>query len=216
MQATKPVTKPTKQRKMLFQAPDHIRYKHFAAPLSAELKASHGINALPVRSGDTVKIMRGDHKGFEGKITSVDRQKYRVFVEGLTSEKVDGTAVFVPIHPSKVVITNLNLEDKWRKTILDRKKAQRKKEEIVEKKPAKAVPEVKEEAVEVVEEKPAIEEKPKEKKPRARRKRVVKVAKAGKAEKQAAEAETEKAPTVKKPRAKRKTRKKAAKSEGGA
>jgi large subunit ribosomal protein L24 len=201
---------------MLFQAPKHIRYKHFAAALSAELKKSHGINALPVRSGDTVKIMRGDHKGFEGKISRVDRQKYRVFVEGLTSEKVDGTAVFVPIHPSKVLITNLNLEDKWRKVILNRKKAQRKKEEIIERKPARAVPEVKEEVVEVVEEKPAIKEKPKEKKPRARRKRAVKVAKAGKAEKQAAKAETEKAPVVKKPRAKRKTRKKAAKSEGGA
>jgi len=214
MQATRPVTKPTKQRKMLFQAPDHIRYKHFAAALSAQLKASHGINALPVRSGDTVKVMRGDHKGFEGKITRVDRQKYRIFVEGLTSEKVDGTAVFVPIHPSKVVITSLNLEDKWRKAILDRKKAQHKKEEIVEKKPAKAVPEVKEEAVEIVEEKPAIEEKPKEKKPRARRKKAIKVAKAGKAEKQAAEARPEEV-AIKKPRAKRKTRKKTTKSEGG-
>jgi len=63
MQATKPVTKPTKQRKMLFQAPGHMRYKHFAASLSPELRASHGTRAIPVRSGDTVRIMRGDRKG---------------------------------------------------------------------------------------------------------------------------------------------------------
>jgi len=100
---------------MLFQAPDHIRHKHFAAPLSPELRASRRVRALPVRSGDAVRIMRGDRKGFEGKVTRIDRKKYRIYVEGLTREKVDGTTISVPIHPSKVMITNLNLEDKWRK-----------------------------------------------------------------------------------------------------
>lgn len=58
--------------------------------------------------------MRGDRKGSEGKITRVDRKKYRIFIEGITREKVDGTAVQLPIHPSKVMITNLNMDDKWR------------------------------------------------------------------------------------------------------
>jgi large subunit ribosomal protein L24 len=160
MQVAKPVTKPTKQRKMLFQAPDHIRYKLFAAPLSPELRASHGVKTIPVRSGDSVRIMRGDHKGFEGKITRVDRKKYRIFVEGLTREKVDGTTIFVPIHPSKVMITHLNLDDKWRKKILERKKAARRKvEEAAEKPPREAV-----ELKEVVEEKPPLEKKPRRKK----------------------------------------------------
>src|SRR4030065_1447935 len=136
MQALKPITKPTKQRKMLFQAPDHIRYKFFAAPLSPQLKKSHKVKTIPVRSGDTVRIMRGDHKGFEGKITRVDRKRYRVYVEGLTREKVDGTTIFVPVHPSKVMITNLNLDDKWRKEVLARKKSARKEIEVVEEKPA--------------------------------------------------------------------------------
>ena len=215
MQATKRVTKPTKQRKLLYQAPDHIRYKHFGAALSSKLKVTHGVNALPVRSGDTVKIMRGDHKGFEGKITRVDRQEYRIFVEGLTSEKVDGTAFFVPIHPSKVMITNLNLEDKWRKAILERKRARPEKAKTVEKKPPKApskiVEEVKEE---VVEEKPALEEAPKEKKPKAKRKKTAKVA-TEKPAKKATETKEGK-PKAKKPRAKRKTTKKTEKTEGGA
>lgn len=113
---------PKKQRKRLYQAADHVRYKLFAAPLSPELVASQGVKTLSVRSGDTVRIMRGDHKGFEGKITLVDRKKYFVYLEGLTREKVDGTAVFVPVHPSKVTITRLNLDDEWRKKIVARKK----------------------------------------------------------------------------------------------
>ena len=161
MQTTKPVKKPTKQRKMLFKAPDHIRYKHFAAILSPELRASRGMRTLPVRSGDSVRIMRGDHKGFEGKITRVDRRKYRIYVEGLTREKVDGSAIFVPIHPSKVMITNLNLEDKWRKQVLKRKrKARETMEEVEEKRPSEKVVEAKE----------AAEEKVLKKKPRKRRK----------------------------------------------
>ena len=112
---------PRKQRKQLFNAPLHKRYKIFSAPLSSDLEKSHGINTIPVRSGDTVRIMRGERKGLEGKVTGVDRTKYRIFIEGVTREKVDGTAMPVPIHPSKVMITNLNLDDKWRKEILKRK-----------------------------------------------------------------------------------------------
>jgi large subunit ribosomal protein L24 len=71
--------------------------------------------------GDTVHIMRGDRKGFEGKVTGVNRTKYRIFVEGVTREKVDGTSMPIPIHPSKVRITRLNLDDKWRREALKRK-----------------------------------------------------------------------------------------------
>lgn len=195
MQTLKPVTKPSKQRKMLYQAPDHIRHKFFAAPLSPELKASYGLNAVPVRSGDTVRIMRGDHKGFEGKITRVDRKKFRIYVEGLTREKVDGTTIFVPLHPSKVMITRLNLDDKWRKEVLEKKKKARKKpEEVVE---------VEEK---IIEEKAAVEEKkPPEEKPRKRKRETVK--KPMKKEEKAEKTE-EKVPKARRQRAKRKTTKK--------
>jgi large subunit ribosomal protein L24 len=119
MQKTK---NPGKQRKMLFNAPTHIRQKMMAAPLSAELAASRGAKTLPVRKGDTVRIQRGDNKGFEGKVSRVDLKAYRIYLEGLTREKVDGTNIFLPVHPSKVEIRNLNLDDKYRKdTILGRK-----------------------------------------------------------------------------------------------
>ena len=156
MQDTKRVKNPDKQRKRLFNAPAHIRHKLMSAPLSHELTASKGAKTLPVRRGDTILIKRGDNKGFEGKISRVDLKAYRIYIEGLTREKVDGTNIFLPIHPSKVEIRNLNLDDKWRKKILERKaaivapakaeKPKAKPVKKVEKAPAK-VEEVKEEAV---------------------------------------------------------------------
>lgn len=206
-------TKPTKQRKALFQAPDHQRHRMFAAPLSSNLRGTHGIKTLPARSGDTVRIMRGDHEGFEGKITRIDTEKYRVYVEGLTREKVDGTAILVPIHPSKVMITNLNLDDKWRKEILARKKAAKKKvEEVAEKpvkKPTKAVTRVK---AEPATDRMAEGEKATEKKPRRARKSTARKPTAARKENAVAE-KTQEEPKPKKPRAKRKTIKK---TEGGA
>ena len=123
MQDTKRIKNPGKQRKRLFNAPAHIRHKLMAAPLSKELTASRGAKTLPVRKGDTVQIKRGDNKGFEGKVSRVDLKAYRIFLEGLTREKVDGTNIFISVHPSKVQIRSLNLDDKWRKNILERKKA---------------------------------------------------------------------------------------------
>jgi large subunit ribosomal protein L24 len=151
MQQTKRVKNPSKQRKRLFNAPAHIRHKLMSAPLSRELTASRGAKTLPVRKGDTILIKRGDNKGFEGKVSRVDLKAFRIYIEGLTREKVDGTNIFLPIHPSKVEIRNLNLDDKWRKKILDRKQ--------VAEKPAKAE-KAKAKPSKKAEKAPAKEEKP--------------------------------------------------------
>jgi len=134
---------PRKQHKMLYQAPLHIRHKHFSAPLSSPLKVAHGINSIPVRTGDTVRVMRGDRKGMEGKVTRIDRQKYQIYIEGVTREKVDGSTAPVPIHPSKVVITNLNLDDKWRKESLKIPEAVKEEEKPAEKPEEKPIEEEK-------------------------------------------------------------------------
>jgi len=113
--------KPSKQRKRLFQAPHHIRGKILSAHLSSELRETYNTRSLPVRTGDTVRVLRGDYKGVEGKVMRVDRKKYRIFIEGITREKADGTTMLVPIHPSNVEIIRLNLDDKFRKKILERR-----------------------------------------------------------------------------------------------
>jgi large subunit ribosomal protein L24 len=132
-------TKPTKQRKRMYQASVTDRYRRFSAPLSSKLKDSHGTSSVQVRKGDTVMIMRGDRKGSEGKVNQIDRKNYRIFVEGATREKVDGTTIPVPIHPSKVMITRLNLDDKWRKKAMERKIVAEKAEVAKEEPPKKEV-----------------------------------------------------------------------------
>jgi large subunit ribosomal protein L24 len=78
------------------------------------LKTSQGRRNYSVRKGDTVKIVRGDFAGIEGKITNIDMKRQRLFVEGVSRETVAGTSTNVSVHSSKVMITKLNLDDKWR------------------------------------------------------------------------------------------------------
>jgi len=119
---------PSKQRKLLFNAPHHIRGKIMSVHLSRELRETYGFRSIPIRSGDTVRILRGDYKDYEGRVTRVDREKYRVYVDGVSREKADGTTTPVPIHYSKVEIIKLNLEDEWRKRILERKASSKEEE----------------------------------------------------------------------------------------
>jgi len=63
--------------------------------------------------------VRGDFTGIEGKVNTVDTRRGRLFVEGLTREKVSGTSALVTVHSSKVTITSLNLSDKWRVDALE-------------------------------------------------------------------------------------------------
>ena len=112
---------PRKQRKFLYNAPLHLRQKLVAAPLSRELREKYGVRNLPVREGDKVKVMRGDFKGKEGKVLEVDLKRYRIHVEGVTMTKTDGTEVFYPLHPSNVIIMELNLDDEERKKIIERR-----------------------------------------------------------------------------------------------
>jgi len=112
---------PSKQRKRLYTAPYHSRSHVFSAHLSSELRGSHNSRTMPVKKGDTIRVLRGDYKGFEGKILRVNRKGYRIIVDGINREKADGTSIPVAIHPSKVEVIRLDLDDKWRDKILRRK-----------------------------------------------------------------------------------------------
>jgi large subunit ribosomal protein L24 len=106
--------KPTKQRRELYRAPSHLQHKLLGVNLSPELRSRYGRRTVPIRSGDTVKIVRGDFEGIEGKVSEVDKKRQRIFIEGVTREKVSGTPTKVSVHASKVQIIDLKLDDKWR------------------------------------------------------------------------------------------------------
>ena len=42
---------------------------------------------LKIKTGDTVTVIAGDHKGSEGKVMSVDREKNKAIVEGVNVVK---------------------------------------------------------------------------------------------------------------------------------
>ena len=106
---------PRKQRKALYNAPAHARGKHLSASLSKDLREKVGSRTLPVRSGDKVRVLRGDFKGHEGEVLSVDYGSYKVTVEEVTLSKPDGTATFLPVDPSNlVIIDDADLKDNRR------------------------------------------------------------------------------------------------------
>jgi large subunit ribosomal protein L24 len=91
----------------------------FASMLSGELREKHKRRSVRPREGDSVKIVRGEFKNVEGKVTKVLGKEGRLNVEGVTREKMKGGTAPVPIDASKVVITSLNLDDKIRKKKLE-------------------------------------------------------------------------------------------------
>ena len=58
--------------------------------MSKDLKTKHDVRAIPVRKGDTVKVMRGTFKGREGKVQTVYRKKWCIHIEKVTREKTNG------------------------------------------------------------------------------------------------------------------------------
>lgn len=118
---------PRKKRKFLFNAPIHARRKIMSAHLAKELRIKYKTRSFPLRKGDEVEIMRGKFKGKRGKVTSVDYQNYRIYVEGVSRKRTAGTEAQVAIHSSKVRIFNLDLTDKKRLKSMERKMKKEKK-----------------------------------------------------------------------------------------
>ena len=76
---------------------------------------------LKVKTGDTVRVIAGDHKGTEGKIVRVLREKNKAIVEGVNiiSKHVKPSASNpqggivkkeAPIHISNLVVLDANNE----------------------------------------------------------------------------------------------------------
>lgn len=112
---------PRKQRKYRHNAPLHIKQKFMRVHLSKELRKKHNRRSLSLKKGDKVKILRGQFKKKTGKIDKVDLKENYVYVAGIETTKKDGTKTFHPLQPSNLMITELNLDDKKRQKILDRK-----------------------------------------------------------------------------------------------
>lgn len=114
--------KPTKMRNnLIYQATFQTKSKQLGSALSKELHKKYGKRSVRVIEGDSVKILRGEFKGVEGKVSKVSTQKSSVAIEGVKKEKTKGDKFDVYIHTSNLVVTSLNTEDKWRISKLEGK-----------------------------------------------------------------------------------------------
>ena len=126
--------KPKKQGKYRANAPLLIKQKLVHIHLSKDLRQKYNTRSLAPKKGDKVKIMRGEHKGKNAKVSKVDLKKSKIFVEGIEAVKKDGNKSLIPIDPSNIMLIEYNLDDKKRKKIIERKgKITKQKEQKVKK-----------------------------------------------------------------------------------
>ena len=101
---------PRKQRKYTANAPLHLKKKLLSVNLTKALREKYGKRNIPVKKGDTVKVMRGKFKNKTGKVLEVKIKLLKIMVEGIQVKKQEGSKVNVPLRASNLQITELNLE----------------------------------------------------------------------------------------------------------
>lgn len=92
----------------------HKRDKFLGANLSENLREQHRKRSMRVIKGDTVRILRGEYVGIEGKVEKVNTEKSTLSIEGVQREKIRGGNVKVQVHASNVQIISLNTDDDYR------------------------------------------------------------------------------------------------------
>lgn len=93
--------------------------KSVSSNLSDDLRNQYHKRSSNVIKGDTVRIIRGEYKGVEGKVEKINTEKGRLSIEGVQREKIKGGQVKVQIHASNVQITSLKLDDNFRKNKIE-------------------------------------------------------------------------------------------------
>ncbi len=117
----KPSSKaPRKQRRRIMNAPIHERKNLLKARLDEFLTEEYGLRSLVIKKGDLVRIMRGQFRDTESKVTLVSYKKGVVYLDNTTITKADGKEAAVPVHPSNLMLVKLEMDDE-RKTLIERK-----------------------------------------------------------------------------------------------
>lgn len=98
--------------------PKHILDARICSSLTDDLRKQYGRRSARVVKGDTVKVMRGEYAGIEGKVEKVNTERGTLAIEGVQREKIRGGNVKVQIHASDVTIMSFNLQDTYRQTKL--------------------------------------------------------------------------------------------------
>ena len=114
--------KPTKMRnRQTYRATNQAISKQICAPITKDLRKKYSRRSARIMLDDTVKVIRGEYKGITGKVSKISTENNSIAIEGNKKEKLKGDKVDIYIHTTNVIITALNIDDKWRLKILEKK-----------------------------------------------------------------------------------------------
>jgi large subunit ribosomal protein L24 len=111
-------TQPRRQRKAVFTADLFERHRKMSVPLSRELRTRYGRRQIPLRKGDTVRILSGSYVGREERVARVSLRDYSVTLDNVTGKTAEAKLKPLQVRTSHLVLTRLNLSDPWRRRIL--------------------------------------------------------------------------------------------------
>ena len=132
------------RNKQIYYATMQTASSQLSGMLSKNLRKKYGKRSVRIVEGDSVKVIRGEFNGVDGKVTKVSASNGGLTIEGVKKEKLKGEKYDVFIHTSNIEITGLNTDDKWRINKLEGKNARTARPEAVKKDTQKEL-EVKEE-----------------------------------------------------------------------
>ena len=131
---------PRRQRKALYTAHTTERRRRMGVALSRELRRRYGRRQVPLRKGDTVRILSGSFRGREERVAKVDRRSYSVTLDNVTGKTGDQKLKPLPIRLSHLILIRLNLSDPWRRRMLKVSDAEVSAEAEAEPAPSEAAP----------------------------------------------------------------------------
>jgi ribosomal protein uL24 len=109
---------PRRQRRAMYTASTAERRRRMTVPLSRELRRRFRRRSVPVRKGDTVRVLAGSYVGREDRVAKVSRRDYSVTMENVTLKTAEEKLTPLALRLSHLVITRLNLADPWRRRSL--------------------------------------------------------------------------------------------------
>jgi large subunit ribosomal protein L24 len=109
---------PRKQRKAVFTAHNFARRRFLTVALSRELRRRYGRRQLPVRKGDTVRVLSGSYQGQEERVAKINTRDRTLTLDNITLKKADQKLKALPVRPNHLLLTRLNLSDAWRRRVL--------------------------------------------------------------------------------------------------
>jgi large subunit ribosomal protein L24 len=109
---------PRRQRRALYNATTFERRRRMTVLLSRELRTRFRRRSVPVRKGDTVRVLGGSFKGREERVAKIDRRAYSITLDNVTLKTADEKMKPLGLRPGRLVITRLNLSDSWRRRSL--------------------------------------------------------------------------------------------------